>query len=507
MDNALIVRVFVSSPSDVAIERESLEEVVARINMSFGRTNSVRLETYQWKNNAIPRLGPPPQHVIDEQLPQYDIYLGIMAGRFGTPTDGYDSGTEKELRDALENWKAAGKPWILFYFREPPPPPRSSDEAKQLVKLMEFREELQNAGLIATYEVPRGNRNGFFELVDTHLRGVLEEILKSQRKTRSAPKTRRKASTKAPIPERYRAWLMDECSEVGLLGLQLKHSQNVRLNSVYVPVRTLWTETAQTNSREREKPRLMLDLLDATSLYISGAPGSGKSTFSRWVAWLACCGKMPSKSVQAPVDYTEYIVAALQDRLPLLVRLRDLWPFLPATGGMRQLSGREFEKTISAWVEEYHPPELTWPIINSHLDRGTGLMIFDGVDEVPITRTSGQNILFPRDMIVSGLSSFISSRCRTDNRLLVTSRPYGISAADQRKLKLRHAPILELDATQRELLVTHWFHILEHDALKAERTVREMLDDIFGREEVERLSSNPMVCSPKIGPAEMGVSG
>ena len=115
-----LIRVFVSSPSDVAEERKILDEVVHRINATDGLYLGVRLETWKWEENAVPQIGPPPQEGIDRQLPQYDIYLGIMSARFGTPTDGCGSGTEKEFRDALELWKQAGSPWILFYFNDEP---------------------------------------------------------------------------------------------------------------------------------------------------------------------------------------------------------------------------------------------------------------------------------------------------------------------------------------------------------------------------------------------------
>ena len=41
-----------------------------------------------------------------------------MASRFGNPTGRYGSGTEKEFKDALRQWGANGRPWILFYFSE-----------------------------------------------------------------------------------------------------------------------------------------------------------------------------------------------------------------------------------------------------------------------------------------------------------------------------------------------------------------------------------------------------
>jgi hypothetical protein len=90
----------VSSPGDVAEEREIVHEVIASIN----RTESwrgIQLVAFDWKKDVVSQVGPGPQLVVDRQTPEYHIYLGIMWARFGTPTDKYPSGTVKEFRDAL----------------------------------------------------------------------------------------------------------------------------------------------------------------------------------------------------------------------------------------------------------------------------------------------------------------------------------------------------------------------------------------------------------------------
>ena len=91
-DTVRIIRVFVSSPSDVQKERDVLKEVIESINRTDGQPNGFRLESFRWEDDVIPQIGPRPQHVVDEQMPVYDIYLGIMSTRFGTPTGQYGSG-------------------------------------------------------------------------------------------------------------------------------------------------------------------------------------------------------------------------------------------------------------------------------------------------------------------------------------------------------------------------------------------------------------------------------
>ena len=62
-------RIFVSSPGDCAREREVLDEVVERINRSESDRGDFFLQTFKWEDDVVPRIGPPPQTVVDEQTP------------------------------------------------------------------------------------------------------------------------------------------------------------------------------------------------------------------------------------------------------------------------------------------------------------------------------------------------------------------------------------------------------------------------------------------------------
>jgi hypothetical protein len=108
-DTVRLIRIFVSSPGDVAEEREVLSEAIQRINETQGKTHGVRLELVRWERTVVPQIGPRPQAVVDAQTQAYDVYLGIMSSRFGTPTDTHGSGTEQELREAVARWGKVGR--------------------------------------------------------------------------------------------------------------------------------------------------------------------------------------------------------------------------------------------------------------------------------------------------------------------------------------------------------------------------------------------------------------
>ena len=61
-----------------------------------------------------PGLGLDVQQVVTEQIPcDYEVYVGILCTRVGTPTPRALSGTVEEFEDARRRWLATGSPRIL----------------------------------------------------------------------------------------------------------------------------------------------------------------------------------------------------------------------------------------------------------------------------------------------------------------------------------------------------------------------------------------------------------
>jgi predicted NACHT family NTPase len=216
----------------------------------------------------------------------------------------------------------------------------------------------------------------------------------------------------------------------------------VRLNHIYVPVTTrsadLMAKLAvdmgwlvQSPMEElAEQPQLVLRALEYYSLYLSGAPGSGKSTFCRWVAWLVSEGAMPAHEVDPPHEYAEQFPEALRERLPVLVRLRDFWRFLPRLSSGSELSGLELEQAMVQWLASKQPKGLAAEEMCAHLEQGTALLILDGVDEVPV-RVDGDGASWaPRSLLASGLKHGCPDWTKKGNRILLASRPYGLTTGD-----------------------------------------------------------------------------
>ena len=172
------IRVFASSPGDVAEERQQLAVVVQELNATLRALvpdKPTVIELITWEGYVHPDVGRDAQEVVSRQIPDYDVFLGIMWSRFGTPTKVAGSGTEEEFRMAHAGWQDRGIPsHILFYFcHQAISPDLDAREIEQLGKVSTFRSELSNRGLVGHYE----SHAAFADTVRPHLVKVLSEIV------------------------------------------------------------------------------------------------------------------------------------------------------------------------------------------------------------------------------------------------------------------------------------------------------------------------------------------
>lgn len=170
-------KVFVASPGDVSTERNVIPKVVAEINLiisAIAPEKGILLDLIRWETHVHPGLGADAQDVVNQQLPDYDIFIGIMWKRFGTPTSRAGSGTEEEYLRAYEKWKQDNKFPVLFYFSQKEIMiPNSSAELEQLQKVVKFKEDLINKGLIWEYNNPEE----FGDILRPHLVMTLSKLL------------------------------------------------------------------------------------------------------------------------------------------------------------------------------------------------------------------------------------------------------------------------------------------------------------------------------------------
>ncbi len=194
-------RIFLSSPGDCVEERNTVHDVVARVNADPLVSVFTRLEVVAWDWGAgVPlEVLSSPQTSVNRHLPtpdDCDLFLGIFNCRFGTPLPDrefrklngkpYQSGSEYEFHCAWEaRRRGSSRPEILMYRRQQES--SACQDYEQWEKLEAFfqqppfMENGQWTGAVDRYQSP----DEFARKLEGHLRRLL-----SQRQPGALPKFR-----------------------------------------------------------------------------------------------------------------------------------------------------------------------------------------------------------------------------------------------------------------------------------------------------------------------------
>lgn len=167
-----VLQVFLASPSDVLEEREIIESVISELNNTWSKTLGTRLELVRWETSTHPAVAGDSQAAINAQVAdEYDVFVGILWGRIGTPTPRAASGTIEEFERAYFRWKTNPSGLeIMFYFKDAPIRPSEIDGG-QTEKVQAFKRSLGDEGLYHwTFDGPES----FESLVRVHLSQVVQ---------------------------------------------------------------------------------------------------------------------------------------------------------------------------------------------------------------------------------------------------------------------------------------------------------------------------------------------
>jgi hypothetical protein len=194
MRNERVLVVLVASPSDLEPERNRLEEVIRELNLTWSRTFRLRLELVRWETHGYPGMGPDPQDVLNREISDDpDIFIGLMWGRYGTPTGRAGSGTEEEFARALSRYRKDPKSVrIMFYFKDAPLSPSTIDP-DQLLRVQRFRMSLGSEGGLYWKFV---TVEEFERLLRLHLARQIQEL----QATVPSPASVKASLTEAPGP-------------------------------------------------------------------------------------------------------------------------------------------------------------------------------------------------------------------------------------------------------------------------------------------------------------------
>lgn len=165
-------KVFLASPGDVQEERGIVRKVIETYNQIHSSDN-IRLELLCWEDSTHPSFGDYPQDVVNSQIgDDYDVFIGILWARFGTPTPKYESGTEEEFYRAYERYKNGDSIELLVYRKDESIPPSSID-VEQLQKVNSFTSEV---GKLGGYYFTFIGKEQFHDMLLKHLEGVIRDL-------------------------------------------------------------------------------------------------------------------------------------------------------------------------------------------------------------------------------------------------------------------------------------------------------------------------------------------
>lgn len=163
MPQIRLLKIFLASPSDVNKERKYVLEVVGEINKTVAIAKNITLQVFS-SDTTFPGYGQDGQAVLNKQLgtmKEYDLFLGIMWSRIGTPTSRAVSGTAEEYERAVRAYSCYQKPQIWFYFRELKAKLDTREKLQQADGVIKFRNKVQRKALVHEYKTPSNFRDRF----------------------------------------------------------------------------------------------------------------------------------------------------------------------------------------------------------------------------------------------------------------------------------------------------------------------------------------------------------
>lgn len=161
-------KLFISSPSDVAKERDFAEEALNNINDSVGDTLKTYLKVIRWEKLPPEYSEESIQENLNKLIKGCHFFILILNKRYGTVEKGYTkSNTEREIDTIIEEKINEPKKIVLSYFKKNA---NNNDQGPQELKVSELKERISKMGFVyRSYSNP----NEFKELFYTDLFNVL----------------------------------------------------------------------------------------------------------------------------------------------------------------------------------------------------------------------------------------------------------------------------------------------------------------------------------------------
>jgi len=377
-----------------------MANVIAELNRGVAKDRQLHLELARWETDAAPDVHPDgPQGVIDAALDiqKAEIVVGIFWKRFGTPTKTAASGTEHELRAAFQNFRAAGKPRVMIYFKEAERPLKTAEDYEQFSRVLRFREEFAPQGLYWTFQDPPE----FEGLVRRHLTQHLLDHFPAGSTVLTGRLNHKE------LQRRYCQNLQQKFSTIHLFGEKRREADGLdRMADMTQGFIALHLQDWRDEETHQKSPPLDIDALFFSNrgrglsaveghFLLRGLPGSGKTTLLRYLAHrFAGLGATGEKNY-----------------LPIYLRCKAL-----------DLSDATLEKLIQNQINQNCDSREMFDALcdPENFLENHSVLLFDGLDEIEHAETAKNFAAALRKLADE------HPRCK----IILASRPLGLSRAD-----------------------------------------------------------------------------
>ena len=487
------MKVFVSSTyRDLVEHRHAAVEAIQRLDEQVG---------------AMEVFGARPAEATTASLDEIDrceLFVGIYAHRYGSLAPDSDlSITEAEYLHA----RARKKPCFCFLVDEDYPWPPKQIEYPQADTLQSFKKDLQQAVVVETFRDP----TDLALKVATSIARYLKEVADTQ----DRPVTPTPAATTNADPGRYLDTLLAEHRYLEIRDMGAKTTEQVELAHVYTRLRVATPsggtdatpKTKRRSGRRRSRreagtlsaaaqddamarDRELRDLLpEYPTLVLVGDPGSGKTTFLRFVALNLARAARGHESARAMAA-----VGLVGDPpFPIFVRLAAFGDFLTdhPDKSVPDESVQHFYRYL-----DYRMRGLSLGLPESYLrDRvaaGGCALLLDGLDEVPGAAT--------RERVGRIVEQVVGV---APNRVVVTARTRAYADRVQLAGFIR-ASLVDFGPAEIDSFTRQWaralFRLAPDDdqsptAVQADAYRSALLEAIRAHPSVQPMTANPLMPS------------